>query len=303
MKTLLLFLLTGVGLTSKAQSYQYVPFPSDSGEYWQYEVVQVNFPYPPLVYTNWLTIAGDTVIDGTSYRHAFNDQSFGGGLQAGHYYMREDSLKRIFIRGNFYYYWNNGANSGYRYFTIDSGDILLYQFGMNKGDTIPVTWDAKTFVIDSIDTVNIGGRLRLRYLMKTSGTFLYHPEYWIEGLGSMRGPFAYTVFEFEGEQCLRSVYDDSLIIVNDCFDWLDVTEHNQNKLIVSPNPFSNQLTFALSDNEQTTVSIYNLFGQQVLQQAFTNSTTLNTEQLTSGIYFYELRNHTGVIKSGKVLRE
>lgn len=70
-----------------------------------------------------------------------------------------------------------------------------------------------------------------------------------------------------------------------------------------PNPFTTQLTFSLTNNEQTTVSLYNLFGQQILRQTFTNSTTLNTEQLISGIYFYELRNHKGVVKTGKVVRE
>lgn len=84
---------------------------------------------------------------------------------------------------------------------------------------------------------------------------------------------------------------------------IDESASQQISIKAFPNPFSTRLTFTLADNEQTIVSLYNLFGQQVLQQAFTNSTTLSTEQLVSGIYFYELRNSKGVVKTGKVVRE
>ena len=69
-----------------------------------------------------------------------------------------------------------------------------------------------------------------------------------------------------------------------------------------PNPFSNQLTFALSDNEQATISLYDFLGQQILQQLFINSTTINTEQFKDGIYFYQLRNSKRIIANGKVIK-
>ena len=70
-----------------------------------------------------------------------------------------------------------------------------------------------------------------------------------------------------------------------------------------PNPFSTQLTFSLAANEQTTVSLYDFLGQQVLQQTFTNSATINTEQFADGIYFYELRSNKGTLKTGKVIKQ
>lgn len=73
--------------------------------------------------------------------------------------------------------------------------------------------------------------------------------------------------------------------------------------LVFPNPFSNQLIVSHSDNGQATLSLYNFLGQQFLQQALVNSTTINTEQLSNGIYFYELRNNKGVIKTGKVVKQ
>lgn len=72
---------------------------------------------------------------------------------------------------------------------------------------------------------------------------------------------------------------------------------------VYPNPFFYQLTFSHSDNEHISVSLYNFLGQQVLQQTFVNSATINTAQFEYGIYFYELRNNKGLIANGKVIRQ
>jgi hypothetical protein len=72
---------------------------------------------------------------------------------------------------------------------------------------------------------------------------------------------------------------------------------------VFPNPFSSQITFKLTDNELTSVLLFNFLGQQVLQQTFTNSATINTEQLVDGIYFYELSNDKGTLKTGKVVKQ
>jgi len=74
-------------------------------------------------------------------------------------------------------------------------------------------------------------------------------------------------------------------------------------LKVYPNPFSENVTFSIADNEQTTITLYDFLGQQILQQTFTNSTTINTEQLSGGIFFYELRNDKGEVKNGKILKQ
>ena len=78
---------------------------------------------------------------------------------------------------------------------------------------------------------------------------------------------------------------------------------NSEKVLAFPNPFSNQLTFTIPDNNPTTISLYNFLGQQILQQTFTNSATLNTEQMQNGIYFYELRDYKGLVKVGKVVKQ
>ena len=71
---------------------------------------------------------------------------------------------------------------------------------------------------------------------------------------------------------------------------------------VYPNPFSHQFKLEISDNELTTVSLFDFLGRQILQQKFSQRTTINTEYLADGIYFYELRNNKKIIKSGKVIK-
>jgi len=75
------------------------------------------------------------------------------------------------------------------------------------------------------------------------------------------------------------------------------------KLKVFPNPFSNQITFTNSAKEQTTISLYDLLGQQILKQQFSDAITINTEQFAKGIYLYEVRNKSGIIQKGKIIKE
>jgi len=84
---------------------------------------------------------------------------------------------------------------------------------------------------------------------------------------------------------------------------IDESVSQQISIKAFPNPFSTQLTFKLTDNEQTTVSLYDFLGQQVLQQTFTNSTIINTMQLADGIYFYDLTNSKGRLKTGKLVKQ
>lgn len=72
---------------------------------------------------------------------------------------------------------------------------------------------------------------------------------------------------------------------------------------IYPNPFCTQISFTFAGNEPTTISLYNFIGQRVLQESFTNTTTINAAQMSNGIYFYELKNAKGEVKTGKVVKQ
>ena len=111
---------------------------------------------------------------------------------------------------------------------------------------------------------------------------------------------------FSNNVYLAYYYIDDVCVSTDsltCPVSVGIKEPPQDYATIFPNPFSTQLTFSLADNVQATVSLHNFLGQQVLQQTFTNSATLNTTQLVGGIYFYELRDDKGTLQTGKVIRQ
>ncbi len=74
-------------------------------------------------------------------------------------------------------------------------------------------------------------------------------------------------------------------------------------LHVYPNPFSDELSINIINNKISELLFYDITSRLILQQTFTNSTLINTEQLAKGIYLYIVRNKNGVIKKGKVVKD
>lgn len=70
-----------------------------------------------------------------------------------------------------------------------------------------------------------------------------------------------------------------------------------------PNPVTDKLNVQINNNEQTEIILYDLSSKKLLQQTFTNTITINTEQLAKGMYLYTLRNRNGIIKNGQVIKQ
>lgn len=70
-----------------------------------------------------------------------------------------------------------------------------------------------------------------------------------------------------------------------------------------PNPFKSMLNINVNNNELSEIILYDITARKILQQEFTNSISLNTEQLVKGIYIYEVRNKNGLCKKGKVVKD
>lgn len=76
-----------------------------------------------------------------------------------------------------------------------------------------------------------------------------------------------------------------------------------NRFFLFPNPFTDKINITVKRNELVEVSLYDVTSRKIVNQSFTNSTSINTEQLSKGIYIYEVRNKNGVIKKGKVVKD
>jgi hypothetical protein len=77
----------------------------------------------------------------------------------------------------------------------------------------------------------------------------------------------------------------------------------ENEFVLYPNPFEDKLNISVKENGQAEIILYDILSRRLSQKKFTNSTTLNTEQLAKGIYIYEVRNKNGVIQNGKIVKE
>jgi uncharacterized protein YpmB len=78
---------------------------------------------------------------------------------------------------------------------------------------------------------------------------------------------------------------------------------NNESMVIYPNPMQDKLNIETLNNGVSEIILYDIASRKILQQKFTNSVTLNTEQLAKGIYIYEVRNKNGMIKKGKVVKD
>lgn len=92
---------------------------------------------------------------------------------------------------------------------------------------------------------------------------------------------------------------------NLCPDTLESVNNIQpeNSIVLFPNPFDTKLSITKKGSEQTQIILYDILSRKLLQQTFTNSATINTEELADGIYIYELMNKSGSIANGKLFKQ
>jgi len=85
------------------------------------------------------------------------------------------------------------------------------------------------------------------------------------------------------------------------------TEKSANVLSISPNPFRSYATVRLNEtpkNSNYNLVLYNILGTEVVNTILTNqSTTLETANLSSGIYFYKVMDQNKTIQSGKLISQ
>ncbi len=70
-----------------------------------------------------------------------------------------------------------------------------------------------------------------------------------------------------------------------------------------PNPFFNELNMYTDNNALSEIVLYDIASRKLVEKHFTNSVSLNTDELASGIYFYEIRNENEVVKKGKMVKQ
>ncbi|HOW26474.1 MAG TPA: T9SS type A sorting domain-containing protein [Bacteroidales bacterium] len=198
----------------------------------------------------------------------------------------------------------------------DDDEYILYDFNLEMGDTFNFIKYPWPMIVESIDTVILlNGELKKRIILDCFGD----SEEWIEGIGSTRGLTKVT----EGIDVsdlwywLNCFFENDILkyeqffLIYDCF--FNTTGIDKNtldqKIVVSPNPFSDYTTFKyeLPESGVIHLTIVNHLGQEVgvliheTQPAGKHQVQWNVKGLSEGVYFYHLTMNKQQTVNGKLI--
>ena len=74
-------------------------------------------------------------------------------------------------------------------------------------------------------------------------------------------------------------------------------------VIVFPNPVKNYLTIQNNTNESLEFTLFDLTERELLHLSFTTRENINIALLPTGIYLYKIMNKSGLLKTGKILKQ
>jgi hypothetical protein len=72
---------------------------------------------------------------------------------------------------------------------------------------------------------------------------------------------------------------------------------------VYPNPSKGIVHVFVDSPSRVEISLYDITGRKLFQHSFTRTTTITLSPVIQGLLFYELRNHRGLIATGKIVKE
>ncbi len=85
---------------------------------------------------------------------------------------------------------------------------------------------------------------------------------------------------------------------------------NKAGISIYPNPFDESITITTPKGflnplgvEPMEIIIYDIASRKLMEEKFIGSLSLNTRPLSQGVYLYELRDRSGVIERGKLVKE
>jgi hypothetical protein len=197
-----------------------------------------------------------------------------------------------------------------------SEELLLYDFSLNIGDTVPQTYINFSYpylIVEDIDSVMVGSsyRKRFTYLQET-----YPPVFAIEGIGAHTGLLE-AMEIFEQQHLLRCfTLEDELIYINadscnlETDTCISVDIPNQAldaiEVIVYPNPTDSYLQIDVKTRSQCEVNyqfiLYNTQGHISYSKYFeSNSFVGQIDALSPGVYVWVLKRGGLVVKRSKLL--
>ena len=296
-------------------SQSYIPIPADSTSEWRVKNVY-HFKSNICLHIDDIKyyFIGDTLIDTFTYSKLY---------KSGVYYQEPigpdancDSVIYHFtdvLVGGI----RNDAGKVYFKSIYNDPEILLYDFTLNIGDTLKrpyFVFDAN--IIVAIDTVTINNRQHRRFFIDSdtlSPATIDSTQYITEGIGSSTGLLKAANFESANDLlCYAENHIPIYPVGSSCILNVGINkikDDNQKESVqLYPNPVKDiiNLEFKNINHNDLELTIYNMMGKQVKQFQIPRGELkymLNLSKLDAGLYFYKIWNETGIIYSGKIIKE
>jgi hypothetical protein len=306
MKPLLLFACIILSFGAFSQSNVYKPFPLVDGATWKVKwqgegcVVSGN----PQTYSHHVryqyTVQGDTIINADNYKKLYM------GPVIGFPYL--NCFPQLpFIGWNGYVgalRQDTAAKKVFFYPENDTLEYLLYDFGMQVGDTVigymnMTVGYAGPYVVSGFDSVLIGSEYH--------STITVDGQSFIEGVGSSFGLLESTRYFEAGSQlvCFTLNGDNFVGLPYDCdMELTAIQENNTSSISVFPNPASTVFTVRVDNAQKLTIQLFNLTGQQVGSYSVVgNQLSIPRNNLPNGVYILQIVTETGIARHKLIMAD
>lgn len=217
---------------------------------------------------------------------------------------------------------SSAGSKKYQYFRMDStgivytldsdqeSEMLYLKFDVSIGDTFSVHWLSLpgVFRVHSIFYTDELKNIQFYHTWGDSVSDSYHIMTFRDSIGYMGGLYGFGFQEdIQGYYINGKLVGDTLVYTSlrdvDQYDNLQFHLHGN-----YPNPFnpSTTIKYSLPTSGDVELFIFNIKGQQVFRNTYSNQTTglnhieFEGSELSSGIYFYQIR-FNGVNKTRKFI--
>lgn len=259
------------------------------------------------------SLGGDTIIGAYVYKKIFYAYT-----QVDHYTGQVTCgpggyMSNVYTASNYFY---RGAirediNTRKVYVNLKTPakDTLLYDFNLNFGDTLPVSYINQKGLrnyVSSIDSILIGATYRKQYHISIKGVTNYVQL--IEGIGSTFGLFNPLIPPFEtacGLNCVKinssTVYPNTTASCSSIILNINEKQPNTNpSLLISPNPTNGVFTITTEKEKISAIEIYNLLGDKIYS---TSNPQIDLSSQPNGIYFLQIKTKEGNISKKIIINK
>ncbi|RMA64524.1 T9SS type A sorting domain-containing protein [Ulvibacter antarcticus] len=202
---------------------------------------------------------------------------------------------------------------------FSNDDKILYDFNLELGDSFTLTASSNLysdgpatglmeFQVTNVETQFIAGMDRKIIELKDDLVFPLFTEYWIEGIGSVKGFDHHHEFVdsgYTGLACFTTNGETYFFNGATACDntVLTVEDFSSEKIILSPNPLVNTsiLNFP-SEVSINQMKIYDITGRLVRSETVSKEyVSINAMDFRSGLYFYQVFSAGQIIKTDKFI--